>query len=182
MINLLPPEEKQKLLLEKKEKLTLIWLVVILVSFICFALILFSIKFYILADLDLQKNILSQSESVIKTQEFVNSNNIMQRYNGTLAQVDSFLKNETYFSQAFKIITGVPTPEGVRLTNFSLNRDKNGVMQINVSGTSDTRDNLINFKNNIEQIPQIKNPSFSPDSWISQKNANSSLTFSINGN
>jgi len=179
MINLLPPEEKQKLFFEKKEKLAMILGIVVLVSLICLTLILFSIKFYILAETDYQKKILEQTKLVDQTPDFINLNSTIQKYNGILAQLNSFYKKEIYFSQALKIITGVPSPKGLYLTNFSLSRDSSGIIQVSASGVSDTRENLLVFKNNIEGSIEIKNSYFSPESWISPKNVNYSLTFEI---
>lgn len=179
MINLLPFEEKQKLLLERKEKLTVVLGVIVLVSLICLILVLLSIKFYILADTDYQKNILAEAKQKSQTQDFANFNSIIQKYNKTLAQVDSFYKKETYFNKALENITGVSSPKGLYLTNISLSRDKAGIIQANVSGISDTRDSLLIFKQNIEKTQEIINSSFSSDSWISPKNVKFSLTFSL---
>lgn len=182
MINLLPLEEKQKLLLFKKEKLAAIWGIVVLVFLICLTLVLLSIKFYILSETDYQKNILAQNEQQNQIPDFANLNGIIQKYNATLAQLDSFYKKEIYFNQALKIITDVPSPEGLYLTNFSLDRDEKGIVKASVSGVSDTRDNLLIFQKNIEQDQEIKNPYFSPESWINPKNVNFSLTFEIDQN
>jgi hypothetical protein len=180
MINLLPPEEKQKLFLEKKKKLAIILGTVILVSLICLTLILLSIKFYILAETDEQRNMLKQAIQEKQTSDFINLSSIIQKYNGTLDQLDSFYKKEIYFSQTLEIITDVPSPKGLYLTNFSFSRDKSGVVQASVSGISNTREDLLLFKKNIEEDKKIKNPYFSPGSWINQKNVNFSLTFEIN--
>jgi len=186
MINLLPSEEKQKLLLEKKKKLIIIFGIVFLVGLICLILILLSIKFYILADTDYQKSILAQEQKSYQTTDFVNLNNTVKKYNIILAQLDSFYKKEIYFNQALDVITSVKTPKGLYLKNFSLNRNANGTIQASVSGVSDTRENLLIFKKNIEEgsegYPNIKNPSFSNESWISPKNVKFSVTFEIGQN
>jgi len=184
MINLLPEEEKQKLLFERKKRMATILGIVVLVAIICMTLILLSIKFYILAETDSQKGELKQAELEYKTTDFTNMNAIIKNYNSTLAQLDSFYKKEIYFNQVFKTVTGVPSPEGVRLLNFSLIRDeKSGLVRVNVSGISNTRDNLLIFKKSIEAgasgALNIKNPYFSPESWISPKNVNFSLTLEI---
>ena len=153
--------------------------IIILVTLVCLTLILFSIKFYILAETDNQKSILSKMEQENNKSEFVNSSNLIKKYNTTLAQLDSFYKKEIYFDSALEIITGVQNPKGLNLVNFSLERKDNGNIQANVSGVSDTRDNLLIFKDNIEKNKKILNPSFSSDSWVSPKNVNFSLTFEI---
>lgn len=179
MINLLPQEEKQALFQKKKEKLAIIWGIVVLVSLICLTLILLSIKFYMLAETDYQKIMLKQAEQKYKTPEFVNSNNIIKKYNVILAQLDSFYTKETYFNQALKTITDVQEPKGLYITKFSLIRDAKGVIQVSVSGISDTRENLLIFKKNVENAEEIKSPYFSPESWINPKDADFSLTFEI---
>ena len=179
MINLLPPEEKQKLFLEKKRKLAVILGIIALVFLACLTLVLLSIKFYILAETDYQKNILKQIQQENQITDLENYNNIIQKYNKILDQISSFYKEEIYFSQVLKDISDIPNPKGLRLTNFSLNRGQNRKIKVNVSGASSTRDDLILFKKNIEDDKKIKNPYFSPESWINPKNVNFSLSFEI---
>lgn len=182
MINLLPLEEKQKLILKKKEKLATIWGIIVLVFLICLTLILLSIKFYILAETDFQKNILKQDQQRNQMPDFANLNNIIQKYNGTLTQLDSFYKKEIYFSQAVDIIKNIPTPNGLYLINFSLTRDNNGMVQVSATGVSDTRDDLLIFQKNVEQDQKIKNSYFPPENWVAPKNINFSVTFEIDQN
>jgi hypothetical protein len=182
MINLLPPEEKRKILLKKKEKLAVIFAIVFLVFLICLILILLSVKFYILAETDYQKNNLIQVEQSKESSDLVEFGNIIQAHNGTLDQLDSFYKKEIYFNEALDIILNVPKPENLYLTNFSLDRSRDSMIEINVTGISESRDNLLIFKNNIEQDENIQNSYFSSESWISPKNAKFSLTFEISKN
>lgn len=182
MINLLPLEEKQKLFLKKKEKLTIIWGIVILVSLVCLTLILLSIKFYILAETDYQKNMLKQAEQENQTPDVASLTSTIKKYNVILAQLDSFYTKEIHFNQVLKIITDISKPKNLYLTSFSLSRDKTGAVQLIVAGISDTRENLLVFKKNIEQDQKIENPYFSPESWLNPTNANFSLTFKVNFN
>lgn len=182
MINLLPLKERQNLFFKRREKLAAILGIAVIVFLVCLALILLSIKFYILAETDSQKNILMQTEQKNKTAEFINLNSIIQKYNGILAPLDLFYKKEIYFNQALNIITGIPSPEGLYLTNFSLSRDADGSVKASISGVSGTRDNLLIFKKNIEDNKEIKNISFSQESWVSPKNVKFSATFEIDKN
>lgn len=182
MINLLPLEEKQKLLAEKKEKLTKIWGIIILVFLVSLILILLSIKFYILTATDLQKYILAQTEKKYQTDDFTNLNNTIGKYNKILSQLDSFYKKEVYFSHALDLITGVQSPKDLYLNNFSIIRDAKGKIQVSLSGASESRDDLLVFKKNIEQSSEISNLYFSPESWINQKNVVFSLTFEFKPN
>jgi len=179
MINLLPFEEKNKLLSEKRAKLAVILVFSVLVSLISMALILLSIKFYILAETDYQKKMLEQIRKENQTADFVTFSGIIKKYNAILSQIDSFYKKEIYFSQALNIIAGFQMPQDLSLTNFSLTRDDSGKISVNVSGKSLTRNSLLLFKKNIEQDPKIKNSYFSPESWVNPKNINFSLSFEI---
>ncbi len=179
MINLLPEQERQKLFLDRRRKLTIIFVGIVLAFLICLILILTAIKFYILSEVDSQKGTLAQVQQQNQSQEFKDLSNTIKRYDAILAQLDVFYKKELYFNQALKTITGVPGATGIHLANFALSRDKKGNVQVGVSGVSDTRDNLLDYKKNIELTQQIKNLVFAPESWISPQNANFSLTFNI---
>lgn len=182
MINLLPEQEKENLRLKNQEKLFLIWGMMVSVFLICLILILLAIKFYVLIESDYQKNILEQAKKATQTADFINLSGEVQKYNGVLAQLDSFYKKEIYFSAVLETVTGISSPEGIFITDFSLGRNQNGVVQVSISGVSDTRDNLLVFKKNIEQDASIKNPYFSPESWINPKNVDFSLTLTIDKN
>lgn len=182
MINLLPPEGKNKLLSEKKEKLLTILGIVTIISLVCLALIMLSIKFYILTETDYQKNTLWQAEQKTKTPDFMNLNSIVKKYNIILSQIDSFYGKEVYFNQVLKIVTNIPKSNGLQFASFSLLRDTSGSVQVSVSGTSDTRDDLLIFRKNIEKDKKIKNSSFSPGSWVNSKDVNFSLTLIVDQN
>lgn len=182
MINLLPPEEKYKILSGKKEKLATLLGTVVLVCLVCLILILLSIKFYILAETDYQKRVLEQSKKEYQTTEFMNLNSVVKQYNKRLAQLDSFYKKEIYFNRVLDTINQVPAPKGVYFTNILLSRNKTGTVQVNVSGTSDTRDNLIIFKQSIENEESLQNPLFSPESWVSPLAVKFSLTAQLSQN
>ena len=182
MINLLPPEEKQKLLLEKKEKLSLVLWLTVLVFLICLILILLSIKFYILAESDGSEYSLDQIKKQTQSPAFIDLNSAVQKYNKILSRVDSFYAQEIYFNKVLDAITKVPSPAGLYLTNFALTRDDKGLVVAGVSGISNTRDNLIIFKQSIESDAYIKDSYFSPESWISPQNAKFSLTFKVTDN
>ncbi|MCX6723773.1 MAG: hypothetical protein NT155_01200 [Candidatus Staskawiczbacteria bacterium] len=182
MINLLPPEEKRILLEKRKEKLAAIWGIVFLVSLICLALILISTKYYILAETDDQKNILTQTKKESQSLGFEDLNSVVKKYNVTLNQLSSFYEKEIYLSEGLKVIESIPTPRGVYLTDFSFNKEDDGDIEVSASGTSDTRDNLIIFKKNIEDDKKIKEPVFPAADWINSKNISFSVTFEVRPN
>jgi hypothetical protein len=182
MINLLPQKEKQNLILEKKEKLSVILGFMVLVSLFCLALVLLSVEFYVLSDTNYQKIILEEAQKKNQINRPASSKNIILKYNGILSQLDSFYKKEIYFNHVLDIISNIQKPQNLYLANYSLIRDENGKIKVDVSGVSNTRDDLLLFQKNIETDSEIENPYFSPESWISPKNANFTLSFEISQN
>jgi hypothetical protein len=182
MINLLPPIEKNKLASEMKEKILFIWSIIILSALVCLTLILLAIKFYLLADVDYQNNILKEARQEDQSQDISNFTDIVKKYNATLVQLDSFYKKEIYFNKVLGTINGISFPENLYLTSISLARATSGYIQVNISGISATRDELISFRKSIEEQKKIINPSFSSESWVSPKNVNFTLSFQINEN
>jgi len=182
MINLLPLSEKQRLNSEKKEKLVVILAIVALVCIVCFSLILTSIKFYMLSEVDYQNVLLANVQRETQTADFADFNKIVQDYNKTISQLDSFYKKQVYFNKVLETILQLPAPKGLFITNLTLNRSGSDSVQVSLSGMSDTRENLLSFRESIEKDNKIKNLYFSPESWVSPENANFSLTFQINEN
>lgn len=184
MINLLPTEEKEKLSLINKERLITILGTTVLISLVCLILILSSIKFYIITEVNYQKIILEQTKKKYQTPNFLNFENIIQKYNKILIQLEDFYEQKLYFSDALKITSSIQRPDGLYLTDISLNRDENKRIEVTSSGISDSRENLLIFKKNIEEDEKIKNSYFSPENWINPKNINFNFSFEIlsNGN
>ena len=182
MINLLPPEEKGKLFLKKSEKLIAVLEITILVSLVCLILILSSIKLYIVAEANYQKNILEQAEKRYQTPSFQNFKIIIQKYNKTIFQLKDFYEQKIYFSQALKLISNIQRPEDLYLTELSLNKDEGKKIKVIAAGISDSRENLLLFKKNIEENQKIENSYFSPENWTNPKNINFNLTFEISNN
>lgn len=180
MINLLPPEEKEILLKEQLKRSVIILGSEITFLLVCLILILFSVKFYILGQSVSQKFYLEQLQLDAKFSELSGFKDIALQYNQYLARMDSFYQNQAYTSSALGVLLDIERPEGLYFTNLSFSDDPaNKKVKIVISGQSGTRDNLMAFKKNIEAQSQVKNVSFSPESWISQKNVNFSINLEV---
>jgi len=185
MINLLPPKEKEILLLEHNKKLVSVLGWMVLIILICLLLVLLSVKYYILSESVFQKATLQEAEKKYQTINFTDTKNAIKGYNEKLSLIRDFYKDDFYFSDALKIISDMQRPKGVYLTNLFLSKnEKDGSIKANIAGFSDTRENLITLKDSIEGVKEIRNPSFSQASWIKQNDITFSLTFDIikNGN
>jgi hypothetical protein len=179
MINLLPSEEKEKILLKKKEKLITILGTTVLVSLICLILILASIKIYIASETDSLKIVLEQAEKEYQTPDFLNFKDIVQKYNKIVIQLENFYEQKLYFSQALETISNIQRPEGLYLTDLSFSKNENKKIKVTVAGISDSRENLLVFKKSIEETQKIENPYFSPETWTKPENINFNLSFEI---
>jgi len=181
MINLLPPIEKEELMIEQRKRLTIILGSFFLIVLVCFFLVLLSVDFYILGEAASQKIILEDAQKRYKTPDFINAEDIVKKYNKDLSLLKSFYEQDLGISQTLKNIADIERPEGLYFTNLFLNRDAaGGLIKVNISGFSKNRELLLAFRKNLENAPaMIKNPYFSPESWIKAENINFSLSLEI---
>lgn len=172
MINLLPSEKKEELFLEQVKKMIIVLGGTIIISLICFVLVLLSIKFFVLREIILQREIFAD----VNTTSLSETKSVVQKYNEIFPALISFYDRKTYFSKILEEIFKIQTPAGLYLYDISLGWGPDGAVQASISGVSDTRENLLTFKKNIESNKNIKRNQFSSDSWIKEKNANFYLT------
>ncbi len=187
MINLLPPEDKKYLLLEKNKKLLIVLGNVFLISLVSLLLLLSALKFYMLGDIDSKKYILDNSEKGYQTPDFESLAQLIIKHNADLAKVDNFYKKEIYFNDILKTIFEIKKPVGLYFKSISIDKMKEnnlpqqaGKVKVTISGFSDTRDNLLIFRDNINSNKKIENAYFPPDSWIKSKDITFYLTFQMN--
>lgn len=180
MINLLPPKEKEQLFLERNKKLVVILGYIAIISLIYLALVLFSVKFSILEQMSYQKNILNTIETKYQTSDLLSYNNLVKKYNTYLTKANTFYKKNTYFSDAIKTILSIQRPDGLFFNDMSIKiNEKDNKIKVTISGISNTRDNLLTFKDNIKNNNKIENIYFPPNSWIKTKDINFNVTFEI---
>ncbi len=191
MINLLPPKEKEELISERNKKLAIVLGNIIVISLACLALILFSLKFYILREINYQKNIYDNNEEKYQNPDFLLFKGLVEKYNTTLVQINDFYKKEIYFNDILKNVIEIQRPAGLYLTSIDIHRVKEdnlptsatsetlraGKIKVSLSGVSNTRDNLLIFKSNIEKDEKIENVYFPSHNWIKPKDIIFNLNF-----
>ena len=181
MINLLPPKEKEELALEQKKRLIIILGSALLIVLICLFFVLLSVRFYILGESISQKIVLENAQREYQTPDFINAEDIVKKYNKNLLLLKSFYEQQAGVAYALKNISKINRPSGLYFTNLLMDNKKNTpLIKVNISGFSQNRENLLSFKKNIESAGDIiKNPYFSPESWVKTENINFSLTLEI---
>lgn len=186
MINLLPPKEKEHLLLEKRKKLITIlgWLVLIFLIFLI--LVLFSVKFYILTQSSYQQEALTDLKNKYQTPDFLFFKDVIQKHNLSLKIADTFYKKQAYVSDVLKIISEIDKPAALHLTDITIDhlpaqagQTQDTKILVTIFGVSDSRDDLIIFKSNVEQHSDIKNVYFPPNNWIKPTSINFYMTFEV---
>lgn len=178
MINLLPPKEKEELVFQKHRRLIFVLGNIVVVSLVCLSLILFALKFYISAEVSYQNTLLGIAKKKYQVSDKSSLKEDIKSYNTSLDKINNFYKKENYLSDTLKNILDIQRPEGIYFSDIIINQLKDEKkIKISISGVSDTRDNLLTFKDNIERNQKVKNAYFPPDSWVRDKDINFSLTF-----
>lgn len=180
MLNLLPQIEKTFLVKDKRKHLLTVLCFEFFVFLLCIFLILMAIEFYILGEKAYESFLLLQAEERGNSPEFSFFKGVMQDYNQKLDSIDAFYKRQDSASDALSVIFSVERPGGLYFTQVSLKPDDaSRRMNVSIGGKSDTREHLIVFRDGIESDSHIENVSFSPESWISQKNIDFNLNFDL---
>lgn len=176
MINLLGQKEKDELVLIRAKNLAIILGNVVLISLVCLALILLSVKFYILVRIAGQTDVsLGRADESAENLKYA-----MQKYNAIMPLALSFYENEVHYSDILDAISKIKRPEGLYFKSIFIDGQKDpGKIKAGIAGFSKTRESLLQFKNDFSGQEGIENIYFAPESWINSTNVSFSLTFDI---
>lgn len=180
MINLLPQEEKNILKSEEISRLCLIWSIFVLFFLITLSLILFSVKTYVFGEVESQKILIDQEQQKSQTLAAQNLEQEIILVNQELLKINSFYKEQPNFTELFKKISSY-VPQEIYLNSMSLERRKgdSGGFQLSLTGNSQTRESLLEFKSNLESDSKIQGVYFPPSSWVKPEDINFSASFEI---
>lgn len=175
MINLLPSQEKKELEMEKKGRLTLVLGIILLISFLCLSLILFSIKIYISSKLESQKVLFKIEEERFKASEIQDLREKIVRANQDLSKLDSFYRGRADLTKILEKVS-VLLPPGVYLNSFTWQKE---TLQIGLSGFVSLRDDLFELKKNLEKEKDFSEIYFPASNWVKPKDINFSVTLKV---
>jgi len=176
MINLLPPEQKEELFQEKRFKLVLILGIVILAFLVSLALILFSIKISLLADLEIQKIYFEQREKKLKSPGIRELEKKIKNYNLTLSKLETFYQGQLDLTSMLEKISQT-LPQETYLTSLNFNPQ---ISQFTLTGFSPDREKLLQLKENLEKTEGLKEIYFPPANWLQATDINFFINFKIN--
>lgn len=162
MINLLPPYQKEELIEEEKLKIVLILGTVLSAFLVSLSLILLLIKSLILSDIQVQKTSLERQEKGLDNQKIKELEKKIKEYNLVTSRLSDFYKSQTDITELMdKISRTIPT--GIYLINLTFTATDN---KISVSGYSPSRETLLEFKRNLEEVDDFDEVNFPLANWV----------------
>jgi Tfp pilus assembly protein PilN len=183
MINLLPPEEKEKLVWEKKKRITAVFWFLVLFSVFCLILLLSLAKIYLQGQLKSAQEILTVSS---QGAEYVRIKGIRRRIESAgsdLRKLNSFYADKIYFSDILENVSKI-LPQEVFLTGLSINslagKKEKKKTEISLSGFASTREVLFDFNEELKKDSYFSGVYFSPSNWIKPRDINFFITFKLN--
>lgn len=175
MINLLPPEEKQKILKEKRLKTILILEIFVLSFLVSLALILFLVKTYLKEEIAIQKIFFLEREQQIKIHKIQENEKEIEVLNNELLKLDSFYQNQIYLSEILEKISQILPPD-IYLANFNFQKESS---QISINGFCPSQEILLELKKNLGKQDFIKDLYFPLSNWIKPNDIDFNLSFKL---
>lgn len=166
MINLLPDSEKKELLKIEKRKIQIIILFLMNFFLICFLLVFLFLNIYFASEIK-SKEILIKELSNLQEPLEIKEKTI--KINEEIININNFYRDKIYYTSALNEIFNL-MPEGSYLNNLSFINNK-----VSLSGFALTRDDLLLFKDRLEE--NFKEVNFPPSDWVKKESINFSVTF-----
>ncbi|MCX6719922.1 MAG: hypothetical protein NTV36_02335 [Candidatus Staskawiczbacteria bacterium] len=177
MINLLPPQSKEILLLDKVKKLAIILCTSALIVLVCLAMVLVMLNLQILVESSLQEHILNTTKEQTQTNDYNNYENLLTQFDKRLQLLKAYYNSHKNYSKLLEEISTDNNPGKILFSNIYLSPGDGGIIKAKISGTSSSREALLAFKKKLEGTAFLANIYFSPESWINPQNINFSVTF-----
>jgi Tfp pilus assembly protein PilN len=178
MINLIPPKEKEKILMERINKVVIIHWFLIFFFILCFILVLFSVKIYFKSQALAQNSMVLNAKNNQETQKIIQFKEKMQTANDEIKEQNNFQKNKIYFSNIIEKIAGI-LPGNIKLNNISAVLDDKKIIKVSVSGFAQSREDLVALKDKLSQESAISEIKFPTSNWVEANNINFSASFNI---
>lgn len=146
MINLLPPQAKKELEIEREAKIITILGSLFLIFLIFLGILLFSVKIYILSQIESQKTLIDVESRNINIPEVKELEKNITEANQKISNLNLFYKNQVDLTEILEKISFL-LPLNVYLTDFNYQKEKN---LIALRGFAQTREDFLEFKKSLE--------------------------------
>lgn len=184
MINLIPPKEKEKLSIERVKRMIIIFWFLVFFFILCLVLILLAVRIYAKSQFAVQQSYAASIKKEFKKESIEEVKSKVQFINSNLDKMNSFYENKFYFSSLIEKISQT-LPENLYLNEFSIiSLKKNStedeyVLKISLAGFSPSRDDLLEFKGNLESRKEFVSVTFPASNWVEKINIDFSVSFEI---
>lgn len=146
MINLLSSQAKKELEIERKIKIITILGSLFLIFLIFSGILLFSVKIFILSQVESQKTLIDLESSYIDIPKIKELEKNIIEANQKFSNLNLFYENHVDLTEALEKISFL-LPLNVYLTDFNYQKEKN---LITLEGFAERREDFLEFKKSLE--------------------------------
>lgn len=177
MINLLPASQKKELKQEDSLKIASIFGLVALSYLLSLGLLLFLVKSFLDADLNVQE--VRYEEKKEKLASLKNLKEESSFADSSFQKLKNFYENQINYAEIFnKLYPALPA--NILLSSIAFLSEDEDSIAISLRGVAETREGLNIFKHNLEENKNyFSDINFPPESWIKKTDINFSITFNI---
>lgn len=174
MINLLPPQEKERLVKKETERMVIIWGFIIAVFLVSFAMSVLFTSIQVSSRAQAQELLLEGIRKELENPSVAALKKELISANRFLTRVEPFLLKDKRVSRIFSVIAS-RLPPGLYVTRLSYNQPG----AISLEGFSPTRQALLIFKQNLEEEAFFSKVDFPPSNWIKPEDINFVVNLNI---
>lgn len=180
MINLLPPEQQERLYQYRVKKLVLILGFVGTIFIITLSILLLTLTIHLRGRVSYQDSILKAKKGESKTNQIEDIQNKFSVYNKKVTKINQFYEDRDYPSGFLSEVDSV-LPSSIRLTSLSYEKvtGKKYKAEVYFSGYCPNRDILFNLKEKMDQKNSWEEVKFPPSNWVEPSDINFSVSFQI---
>ncbi len=175
-INLIPPSKKEEI--KKNKRLKTVIKAEIVLTFIAVAFFMVLLSFRYILDINLagESMLNAQMEKADQFGKIKNYDDQFNQANDLIKQVALIDQSQLYWSKIFIRLSQLTLP-GIEIDSLST-----ADYTITISGKADTRDNLINFKSNIEKEGCFSKVDLPLSNLVDKTDVEFQIVFDINEN
>ncbi len=182
MINLLPPIEKEKFILEKKQRIAYRILTLLLFLVFCVNIVALGFNYYLLEKIKQEQSVLTSIKEELSRTPAQEMAEKAKSANKNLKDIISFYKEKIYYSEILEEISKI-IPSEISLTNLSIfsekKKNEGQTIKVSLSGFAPTRKSLFYFRKKLKEAEFFRNVSFPPSNWIKPTDIDFSINFEV---
>lgn len=144
-LNLIPPNKKEEIRKSRRLRIAIRTEIALTIIAVVFLAVLLSFSYSLELDLAGENMLNSEIEKADQFEKIKNYDNQFAQANERIAQVAAIDQAQIYWSKIFKKISQLILP-GIEVRSLSIDQN-----YVTISGLSDTRDSLIEFKGKLEE-------------------------------